>query len=442
MNATAMTKFMQTEGVNYKMALVVAQGKAIMPPSYFGVSHGHIDGQKLESSTVSSQVEPWSRTDVGVKVTEYKPHENKVVLSNGREYTYKALVLAPGFEHSMDGIEGLSELSMLAEEDNCFVHMLDDKYRVGKNYYHGWHHRNGDMLCYSPKAPYKGEGNDFWALYYESFLRQDQMHGLNHASAKIQYWTPNKFIYKFPYANEIALEECAKRGVDVMLGWELMKIEKNAIGEKIGTFKNVDSGSIIERPFNHVNVNPNSNPHKELVDAGITDSSGLVDVNPYTLQHDRFDNIFAFGDCIKGETTRTQSAAEAQCPIVKNNVKAFLNGQELNAVYDGFTYMPFYLGHSNMSCFQHLWDFEPAAKNHWVPNYGQFSANYFSWAMKANMKATDKYAGMTKSVGPPNYQYTPTYDPLECNEYLLSKGVDVEALKSRNTGIALIEDHH
>jgi len=97
LNATAMTKFMQTEGVNYKMALVVAQGKSVMPPSYFGVCHGHIDGQKLESSSVSSSVEPWSRTDVNCKVVEYKPSENKVVLSNGREYTYKALVLAPGF---------------------------------------------------------------------------------------------------------------------------------------------------------------------------------------------------------------------------------------------------------------------------------------------------------------------------------------------------------
>jgi hypothetical protein len=68
-----------------------------------------------------------------------------------------------------------------------------------------------------------------------------------------------------------------------MLGWELVKIEKNHIGEKIGTFKNVDSGSLIERPFNHVNVNPPANTHQELVDAGITDGSGMVDVNPYTL---------------------------------------------------------------------------------------------------------------------------------------------------------------
>ena len=92
------------------MALVAGEGKQVMGTSYLGVSHGHIDGQKLESSTVSSQVEPWSRTDVGARVTQYKPNENKVVLSNGREYSYKALVLAPGFHHSDAGIEGLQEI--------------------------------------------------------------------------------------------------------------------------------------------------------------------------------------------------------------------------------------------------------------------------------------------------------------------------------------------
>ena len=44
MNVTALTKFLQAENVDYKMALVAGQGKAIMPTAYFGVSHGHIDG--------------------------------------------------------------------------------------------------------------------------------------------------------------------------------------------------------------------------------------------------------------------------------------------------------------------------------------------------------------------------------------------------------------
>lgn len=50
-----------------------------------------------------------------------------------------------------------------------------------------------------------------------------------------------------------------------------------------------------------------------------------------------------------------------------------MEGKELNGVYDGYTYMPFYLSHSHATCFQHTWDYEPAAKNHWVPNYGLFA---------------------------------------------------------------------
>lgn len=206
-------------------------------------------------------------------------------------------------------IEGLHDVMDLPEEENCYMHIFDTKYRVGKNYYHGWNHRNGDMLCYSPKAPYKGEGSDFWALYYESYMRQDQILGNSSASARITYYTPNKWIYGFPYANDIALEECEKRGIEVHLGQELIKIEVNSAGEKIGTFKNVDSGSITTHNFTHVNINPNSVPHKELVDSGIAGKNGMVDVCPYTLQHKRYGNIFAFGDCIDGETTRTQLAA-------------------------------------------------------------------------------------------------------------------------------------
>lgn len=57
MNATALLKFMQADGVNYKMALVTERSRFILPQSYFAVSHGHIAELKLESGTVSAQVE-------------------------------------------------------------------------------------------------------------------------------------------------------------------------------------------------------------------------------------------------------------------------------------------------------------------------------------------------------------------------------------------------
>ena len=89
----------------------------------------------------------------------------------------------------------------------------------------------------------------------------------------------------------------------------MISVKSSKIGEKIATFKNVDTGKLLEKEFFSAAINPPSKPHKELLDSGIATSEGVVDVNPYTLQHKRFENIFAFGDCIGVNTTRTQTAA-------------------------------------------------------------------------------------------------------------------------------------
>ena len=54
------------------------------------------------------------------------------------------------------------------------------------------------------------------------------------------------------------------------------------------------------------------------------------------------------------------------------------------------------------------------------------------------MKETEKFSSFKKTVGPPHYQFSPSYDPLDKNEYLLEKGVDIDAIKSRNSGHKLI----
>lgn len=261
-------------------------------------------------------------------------------------------------------------------------------------------------------------------------MRQDKLHGRSAAGARIQYWTPNREIFRFPYANEIALDECHKRGIDVMFGWEMTKVHTSNIGEKIATFRNVDSGEIIEKPFFSANINPPSVAHQELVDAGITDNTGLIDVNPYTLQHSRFENIFAFGDAIKGETTRTMHAAYAQCPVIKHNIIQFMEGRELNGIYNGYSYWPLYLSHSHATNFQHLWDYEAAPKNHWVPNYGLFAKFYFGRQMNSNLAQCQAYTSFKKDHGPPHKHYSASFDPLEHNEYLQAKGVNVELLRN------------
>lgn len=154
-----------------KMAIICEQNKFVQPVGYFSCMHDHTTKLDAMTSSVGSQVDNWSKVMAPGKVVKYMPHENKLLLNNGKEYTYKALVLSPGLDHRSDLIEGLEEMENLPEEENFFVHKVDTDKRLEKNFQAGWNHNFGDMICYSPKAPYKGEGSDFYALYFESFLR-------------------------------------------------------------------------------------------------------------------------------------------------------------------------------------------------------------------------------------------------------------------------------
>lgn len=50
--------------------------------------------------------------------------------------------------------------------------------------------------------------------------------------------------------------------------------------------------------------------------------------------------------------------------------------------------------------------------------------------MSNNLKQGIAYTSFKQTHGPPYEHFNPTYDPLENNEYLLDKGVDIQALKN------------
>ena len=136
-------------------------------------------------------IDAWSKIELAT-ITKLDPNANKLTLDNGKVFSYKALVIGTGFDHSVEFIDGLSEFDTGPESNHTFAHQLDDKRRLLRNNYTGYHHRGGNHLCYSPAFPYKGEGTDFYPLYYEALHRQDKHLAVAAAGSKIEYWTPNK----------------------------------------------------------------------------------------------------------------------------------------------------------------------------------------------------------------------------------------------------------
>jgi hypothetical protein len=173
LNAASLTKHLQAndEAGHLKMAFVSPQGRFVEPTAYFPCAHGHADQLKLQSPSISGVIDTWSKREMPNSVASLNPETNSLTLKDGKAWTYKSLVLSPGFDHSMGHIKGLEEMANGPEDNGVNVHMITDKARVDRNYWHGWNHQGGDMICYSPASPYKGEGSDFYALYYEHFMR-------------------------------------------------------------------------------------------------------------------------------------------------------------------------------------------------------------------------------------------------------------------------------
>jgi len=178
-----------------------------------------------------------------------------------------------------------------------------------------------------------------------------------------------------------------------------------------------------------MNINPPSKGHDYLAEAGLTDAHGGLDVNKYTLQHKKYENIFGFGDAVGFNTTRTMNAAMAQCPVIKNNVLRFMQGKDVNGVYDGYSYQGLVLGTDKMTGFSHLHDFEPTATNHWCPHFGLPATLYFHYSLTQCHKASVAYTDFQKNHGPPSKGYPKEYDELEHNEYLQAHGIEAEDVR-------------
>lgn len=191
------------------MALVTDQIKYVNPELYWPCNYNAVKILKLESSGVGGQVDASSRVNSNTWAKQIIPDKNKVILSNGKEYTYRALVLAPGLETKSEFIEGLKQHED-TPHSGVFCHIIDEKAWLEKMYHHGWQHFNGDLIVYQPAFPFKDEGLGFYTFYYDQLLKQEKLQGRAAKGASIQYWTPNKKIFEYDYANEVALDECRK----------------------------------------------------------------------------------------------------------------------------------------------------------------------------------------------------------------------------------------
>lgn len=67
-------------------------------------------------------------------------------------------------------------------------------------------------------------------------------------------------------------------------------------------------------------------PHEFLAKSPLADANGFIDVVKETLQHKKFPNVFAIGDCTNLPTSKTAAAIAGSNSILVRNLTNVMDG--------------------------------------------------------------------------------------------------------------------
>lgn len=100
----------------------------------------------------------------------------------------------------------------------------------------------------------------------------------------------------------------------------------------------------VSRSFDLIHVTPPMSAPDFLKNSPLANAAGYVDVDKDTLQHVKYPNVFAIGDCSSLPTSKTAAAITKQAPVLVHNLLQQMKGGVLNAKYDGYTSCPILVG--------------------------------------------------------------------------------------------------
>ena len=169
-------------------------------------------------------------------------------------------------------------------------------------------------------------------MAWDRFRRTNRLDNIN-----VSFYTgmPTMFSVK-KYSDALdALR--VQRGVGGYFSHNLDSID---VGNRTANFKSAD-GSVVQVGYSLLHVTPPMGPLDVIATSPIADRAGWVEVNQETLQHVKYQNIFALGDCSSLPTSKTAAAITAQAPVLTENLFSILEtGKIASAVYDGYTSCP------------------------------------------------------------------------------------------------------
>ncbi|WP_163152342.1 FAD/NAD(P)-binding oxidoreductase [Anoxybacillus sp. MB8] len=316
-------------------------------------------------------------------VDTFSPENNTLKTKEGSTVRYDYLVVAAGVEIYWDQIKGLEET--IGKNGVCSNYSYDYVQSTWENIRN---FRGGTAIFTQPSTQVKCGGAPQKIMYLaDDYFRQSGVR--DKTNIIFASGLPNIFAVK-RYAD--TLEQVIQRkNIETKYRVELVEIDGEA---KKATFEHLDTNERFTLSFDMIHVTPPMGPPAFIKKSPLADAAGWVDVDPYTLQHKTYENVFGAGDCTNLPTSKTGAAIRKQAPVVAENLLAHMNGKPLKARYDGYTSCPLVTGYNKLVLAEFDYDKNPQET---FP-FDQSKERMSMYIMKRNLLPIVYWNGMLKGL--------------------------------------------
>lgn len=270
-------------------------------------------------------------------VVDFWPDEDSLTTRSGIRISYDYLVVAAGIEIHWDGVKGLKDtIGKNGVCSNYSYEYVDYTWELIRSF------KGGNALFTHPATPVKCGGAPQKIMYLaEDFFQKSGVR----SGTNVIFGSANPAIFDVAKYRDALEKVVERKQIDARFRRSLIEIRAD---QKEAVFEILDTNEVEVIPYDMIHVTPPMRAPGFIRESLLADDNGWVDVHKYTLQHNRYQNVFGLGDSSNLPTSKTGAAIRKQAPVVAENLLSLMKEEPLNATYDGYSSCPLVTGYNKL----------------------------------------------------------------------------------------------
>ncbi len=274
------------------------------------------------------------------EVVAVQQDSRTVVLSSGSTVKYDHVVVCPGIQKDWDAVPGLAEAMASPFGGSNYEFELAPK---------AWdllrRMTSGTAVFTQPPGPATCAGAAQKPMYLAcDHWREQGVLG----NIRVVLAVPTPTVYGMDLIDEELNRKIAEYGIELRCTTELVEVDA---GGRSAVLRNTATGASDTLSYDVLHVVPTQSAPDWLKRSSLhapSDAGGFVEVDPETLRHARYPNVWSLGDAAATKNSKSGAALRKQTTVLAKNLKAALKGKKLKAKYDNYSACPFTVSRSTV----------------------------------------------------------------------------------------------